>query len=104
MFGRPRDAYLGGGETVERAVWPIGVVLDAPHLDYHFGFEQRTEVLEVEQFVAHAAVEALDLGVLPRRARFDETDPDCDDAGRQSGSAHAMTSGLLSQRNEAGGP
>jgi hypothetical protein len=32
----------------------------------HLGLEERAELLDVEQLVADAAVEALDEGVLPR--------------------------------------
>ena len=48
------------------------VVVDAPVADEHLGLEERVELPEVEQFVAEAAVEGLDPGVLPGRARIDE--------------------------------
>jgi hypothetical protein len=73
VFRDPRGACLGGCETVERAVGSVGVVLDAPCLDNDLCFDQGREVLGVEQFVADAAVEALDVGALPQRARLDVT-------------------------------
>jgi hypothetical protein len=49
----------------------VGVVLDAPGFDDDLGLEEAAELLDVEQLVAAAAVEALDEGVLPGRARLD---------------------------------
>ena len=50
----------------------VGVVVDAPVFDDDFGFEQRIEDPQVQEFVAEAAVERLDPGVLPRRSWVDE--------------------------------
>ena len=61
----PLFEVLGGGKTTERRVGPIGVVLDTPALDNDSGFEEGAELLDVEELVAHAAVEALDERVLP---------------------------------------
>ena len=54
------------------AVGSVGVVVDAVVLDDDACFEERVESPAVEEFVAQAAVEALDPGVLPGRARVDE--------------------------------
>ena len=69
MFGGPCGACFGGGESAECAVGSVGVVLDPPGFDNDLGFEERAELLDVQQLVADAAVEALDVGVLPRRCR-----------------------------------
>src|SRR3954453_11974073 len=53
-------------------MWPASVVILAPVLDHHDGFGQAAELLDVEQLVTDAAVEGLNVGVLPRRAGFDE--------------------------------
>jgi hypothetical protein len=52
-------------------VGPDGVVLDPPVLHQHPGLEQATERLDGQQFVAQPPTEALDVGVLPGRARLD---------------------------------
>ena len=54
------------------AVGPVGVVVVAPVLDDHPGFQERVEAPRVEQLVAQSAVEGFDPGVLPRRAGVDE--------------------------------
>src|SRR3954470_24362691 len=48
------------------------VVVLAPVLDDDDGFGEAAELLDVEQLVAHAGVEGLHVGVLPRRAGLDE--------------------------------
>ena len=50
---------------------PVVVVVVAPVLDNDSGFEQVREVLDVEAFVSEAAVERLDMGVLPGGAGLD---------------------------------
>ena len=50
---------------------PVGVVLDPPGLDHDLGHGEAGELLDVEQLVTYAAVEGLDVGVLPRRAGLD---------------------------------
>ncbi len=65
MFGGPGGAYLDRCETAQCTVGSVGVVLDPPCFDNDLGFEQRAELLDVQQLVADAAVEALDVGVLP---------------------------------------
>jgi hypothetical protein len=71
-----RGAYFGGGKPTEGAVGSVGVVLDPPCFDNDLGFEERPELFDVQEFVADAAVEALDVGVLPWAAGFDVTDRD----------------------------
>ena len=52
--GGAGGTYLRGGESTERAVWPVGVVLDPPGLGNDVGFEERPELFDVEEFVAGA--------------------------------------------------
>ena len=70
--GGPRGGELAWGEVAVGGVGPLPVVVDAPVLDDHAGFEQAVELPAVEEFVAEAAVERLDPCVLPRRAGIDE--------------------------------
>lgn len=48
------------------------VVVVGPLADHDLGLGQRVEEFAAEQFVAETAVVGLDVGVLPRRAGFDE--------------------------------
>ena len=66
MFGGPCGAYFGRREPTEGAVRSVGVVLDPPGFDNDLGFEERAELFDVQEFIADAAVEAPDVGVLPR--------------------------------------
>ena len=50
----------------------VRVVVLAPVFDDDDGFGEAAELLDVEQFVAGAAVEGLHVGVLPGRAGLDE--------------------------------
>ena len=50
---------------------PDGIVMPPPALDHDLSFLQRVEDLTVQQFVAQAGVEALDVPVLPGTARSD---------------------------------
>jgi len=68
----PLDAELGWGEFTVGGVGPVGVVIAAPVLDDHPGFEQRVEAPRGEQLVTKAAVERFDPSVLPGRAGVDE--------------------------------
>jgi len=43
----------------------LGVVMLAPLLDDELSFLERVEDLPVEQFIAEASIEALDVSVLP---------------------------------------
>jgi hypothetical protein len=52
VFGGPCGAYFGGCESIEGAVGSARVVLDSPCLDNDLGFEQRGELLDVQEFVA----------------------------------------------------
>jgi hypothetical protein len=52
-------------------VWPDGIVVAPPALDDDLSLPQGVENLSIEQFVTQACVEALDVAVLPRAARFD---------------------------------
>ena len=65
----------GRGAHPERGVRPAVVVVLAPVADHHPRLGQAGELLDVEQLVAHAGVEALDERVLPRRAGLDERRP-----------------------------
>ncbi len=47
-----------------------GIVVTTPALDDDLGFAQRVEDFAVEQLVAQASIEALDVTVLPRTARL----------------------------------
>src|SRR5215203_5875158 len=67
----PPLGELGRCQIAERAVGAVGVVLDAPGLDDDLRLEERAELFDVQQLVAAATVEALDEGVLPRRAGLD---------------------------------
>src|SRR2546423_10164857 len=50
---------------------PDRVVVASPALDDDLGLAQRVEDLAVEQLIAKAGVEALDVAVLPRTASLD---------------------------------
>jgi hypothetical protein len=67
LVGGPGVGVLGGGEAAEGGVGPVGVVLDPPGFDNDLGLEQGSELLDVEQFVAGAAVERLHERVPPPR-------------------------------------
>lgn len=43
----------------QSAVWPDGVVVDAPLLDQDLGLAQGMEQLTIEQFTAEPGIEAL---------------------------------------------
>ena len=66
VVGGPLPGVLGGGLAAERGVGSVGVALGPPSLDNDLGLEQGGELLDVEQLVAHPAVEALDERGLPR--------------------------------------
>ena len=61
----PGPGELGWGEVAVGGVGSVVVVVDAPVADDHLGFEEAVELPQVEQFVAEAAVERFDPGVLP---------------------------------------
>ena len=58
-------SVIGGGEPSEARVWPPGVVFVPPVFDDDSGFGERSELVDVQQFVAGPTVERLDPGVLP---------------------------------------
>jgi hypothetical protein len=67
-----RDESFGRRWFVsEGAVRTLGVVVTTPLLDDDLGLLQGVEDFPVQQFVAKAGVEALDVAILPRG-----TDPD----------------------------
>ena len=74
--GCPLVGVLGRGEQPDRAVWPVGVVVDASVLDEDLGFEEAVELPAVEELVAESPVERLDPGVLPGRPGVDEAGRD----------------------------
>ena len=76
VSGGPGLGELGGGEVAVGAVGSVLVVVDAPVLDEHLGFEEVVELPAVEELVAEPAVEGLDPGVLPGRAGVDEAGAD----------------------------
>jgi len=56
----------------ERTVWSDLIIFPPPDLSQHLCLLQRRENLPVEEFVPEFPVEAFDVTVLPRTARFDE--------------------------------
>src|SRR6266446_10748974 len=96
--GEGRDKYLRCWRLVsERCVRPDRVVVPSPALDDDLGLVESVEDFAVEQLVAQASVEALDVAVLPGATPLDvgglETDnrdPSC--------IALATNSGPLSDR------
>ena len=73
--GRPTPRGEGaGGQVADAAVRPDVVVVASPAAEHEAQLREAGEDLPVEQFVAKPAVEGLGLGILPRRARFDEED------------------------------
>ena len=65
VSGGPGLGELAGGEVAVGAVGSVLVVVDAPVVDEHLGFEEGVELAAVEELVAQPAVEGLDPGVLP---------------------------------------
>ena len=51
------------------------IVLDAPVFDLAARIVERNEDVFIQAFLAQARIEALDVGVLDRLARFDELQP-----------------------------
>ena len=72
MGGFPAHSERLGGEVVQCAVGSVGVVFGAPVLGEDLGFEQTTEGLGGQEFVAKASVEGFAVSVFPRCAGFDE--------------------------------
>jgi hypothetical protein len=53
------------GKPVQGAVWPVGVVLDAPVFCQYLGLQQGVELFRGKEFVPEPAVERLAVAVLP---------------------------------------
>src|SRR5262249_14438701 len=68
---RTRCPELRRRPVAQRAVWPLVVVRPLPLLAQHLRLQRAGELLDVEQLVAHLAVERLAVAVLPRRPRLD---------------------------------
>ncbi len=86
--------------VAQGAVRPDGVVVDAPPFDEDLRLAEREEDLGVQQLVAEAGVEALDIAVLPRRSRLDvgrlgtdSCDPGPDVLGNELGAIIAADKG-----------
>ena len=63
------------GEVAEARMWTFPIVLDAPCFDLAARIVERNENVLVEAFLAQPLIEALDVRVLDRLARFDELQP-----------------------------
>jgi hypothetical protein len=61
-----------GVRSVRALWWSVGVVLGAPVLGEDLSFEQTTEGLGGQEFVANASIEGFAVSVFPRCAGFDE--------------------------------
>ena len=57
---------------------PDRIVVPPPALDDDLGFAQRVEALAVEELVAQASIEALDVAVLPGTPSLDIGGPGTD--------------------------
>jgi len=77
---------------------PDRVVVAPPALDDDSGLSERVEDFAVEQLVAKARVEALDVTVLPRTAPLDVSGVGADRDPIHSCTALATNSGPLSER------
>src|ERR1700716_2100107 len=62
--------------VAERGVSPAVVVVRLPVADHHPRLSQRPEHVDVEAFVAHPAVERLDIAVAPGLAGWGEVQAD----------------------------
>src|ERR1700712_5149984 len=71
LRSRPQHDLWRGRHVAEGRVRPDSVVVPPPALDDDLGFLQRVEDFAVEQLVPELGVEALDVAVLPGRARRD---------------------------------
>jgi len=74
--GRPRrtagyEHFWCWSAVAERGMWAEPIVMLPPSLDDDLRLLQRVEDLAVQDLVAQPGVEALDIAVLPRRARSD---------------------------------
>ena len=53
-------------------MWSSSIVMAPPIFDQDLGLSQGVEDLPVQQFIAHLAIEALDVAVLPGTAALNE--------------------------------
>ena len=62
-------------------MWADRVVMAPPRFDENLGFLERIEYLSVQELVTQSGIEALDVTILPGRARLDESglSSDCGD-------------------------
>src|SRR6476659_7673585 len=67
-----------GRLVTERCVPPDRIVVPPPALDGDLGFAQRVEALAVEELVAQASIEGLDVAVLPGTLSLDIGGPGAD--------------------------
>jgi hypothetical protein len=51
-------------------MWPHRIVMAAPALDHDLRLAERVEDFSIQQLVSESGIEALDVAVLPRRARW----------------------------------
>jgi hypothetical protein len=71
-----RRRELHRRQIAERAVRPLGVVLDTPLLNQTLGMVHGNEPVLVQTFVTGSSVEALDVGVFHWLAGTDEREHD----------------------------
>src|SRR5882672_12856672 len=64
----PRQRFEYSNRSEQRTVWPLLVVVPPPVLDGRPGVDQVPEPVLVEAFLAEAAVETFDVGVLDRKS------------------------------------
>lgn len=65
-FMQMDEGFWCWGGVSKRAVGAFGVAMTPPSFNDDLGLFQRVEDFSVEQFVAQAGVEALDIAVFPR--------------------------------------
>jgi hypothetical protein len=66
---------LLGRQVAEARMGAFLIVLDAPLFDLAARIVERNEDVFIQAFLAQARIEALDVGVLDRLARFDKLQP-----------------------------
>ena len=59
-------------QLTDRAVRPLGVVLDTPLLHQPSGVTERDELMFIQAFVTETSIEAFDVRIVHRLARSDE--------------------------------
>src|SRR5262249_35760698 len=68
---QPCHDFWCGWLVSQRGMWAHAIVMLAPPLDDDLRLAERREDFAVEQLVAQAPIEALDIAVLPRATAFD---------------------------------